>query len=231
MSALYEHRVKAAEASAGTSTGEIKRMVLNLIGRHKLTGNFLDFGAGQGELARMLGSVEGVEKICAADIMARPADLPESITWYSQDLNADLTLADAFDVVICTEVIEHLENPREVFRNLHRLLRPGGTLLLTTPNQESIRSYVALLLGGHFVMFLGNNYPAHITALLRLDLVRICKETGFEPPTFAYTQWGGIPKLPRLKWQQVSFGMLRGRLFSDNIGMVTRKRSAAESGP
>jgi hypothetical protein len=120
-------------------------------------------------------------------------------------------------------VIEHLENPRQVFRNLHKLLVPGGTLVLTTPNQESIRSYMALLFGGHFVSFLGASYPAHITALLREDLRRICAETGFGSPSFLYSGVGAVPKLTRLTWQGVSFGLFKGRLFSDNVGMVVKR--------
>ena len=36
----------------------------------------------------------------------------------------------SFDAIISTEVIEHLENPRAVFREFARLVRPGGRLLL-----------------------------------------------------------------------------------------------------
>ncbi len=126
-------------------------------------------------------------------------------------------------MVVCSETIEHLENPRQTFRSMNQLLRPGGLLVLTMPNQESIRSLIGLILGGHFVQFLGACYPAHITALVRLDLVRLCSEAGFAPPSFSYTNCGGIPKRPSFTWQRASFGLLRGRPFSDNIAMVTRK--------
>ena len=39
------------------------------------------------------------------------------------------------------------------------------------PNQESIRSYAGLIFAGHFTHFLGACYPAHITALLRMDQI------------------------------------------------------------
>ncbi len=94
-------------------------------------------------------------------------------------------------------MIEHLENPRAVFREFHRLLRPRGHLLLTTPNQENLRSLASLAFRGHFVDFLDSSYPAHITALVRRDFVRIAAETGFEPPTFSYTATGAVPGLPR----------------------------------
>ncbi|WP_372674233.1 class I SAM-dependent methyltransferase [Acidithiobacillus sp.] len=155
----------------------------------------------------------------------RTGSLPCEINWYSGDLNEDIPINGQFDTVTCSEVIEHLENPRRTFRCLSGLTKPGGLLVLTMPNQESIRSYVGLVLGGHFTQFLGSSYPAHITALVRLDLVRLCAEVGFGQPTFQYTNIGGIPKAPWLTWQSMSFGLLRGRLFSDNIAMITRKHA------
>ncbi len=46
----------------------------------------------------------------------------------------DLPFDDAsFDAVLCTQVLEHLEWPRECVAELHRVLRPGGWLFLTAP--------------------------------------------------------------------------------------------------
>ena len=103
--------------------------------------------------------------------------MPNEIEWIQADLNAPLPCPDAsFDAIISTEVIEHLENPRAVFREFSRLLRPGGHLLLTTPNQESIRSLASLIVRGHHVAFLDESYPAHLTALVRRDMERLCLE-------------------------------------------------------
>ncbi len=45
-----------------------------------------------------------------------------------------LPFADAsFDVVVCTQVLEHVPEPAETLRELRRVLRPGGKLLLTAP--------------------------------------------------------------------------------------------------
>lgn len=46
----------------------------------------------------------------------------------------DLPVADGtFDAVICTEVLEHVAEPHRVVAELHRILRPGGHLLVTVP--------------------------------------------------------------------------------------------------
>src|SRR5207249_2308994 len=103
-------------------------------------------------------------------------------------------------------------------RELYRLLRPGGTAIVSTPNNqrqdgspalivwgtaivstpnnESWRSILALLGRGHFVAFIENCYPAHITALLRMDITRIFLEAKFQSPRFYFTDYGGIPKSP-----------------------------------
>jgi len=80
-----------------------------------------------------------------------------------------------------------------------------------------------LIARGHHVAFLDESYPAHLTALVRKDLERLCLEAGFEPPMFSYTDHGAVPKLTSVTWQSVSRGLLRGRLFSDNlVAMTTR---------
>jgi 2-polyprenyl-3-methyl-5-hydroxy-6-metoxy-1,4-benzoquinol methylase len=165
--------------------------------------------------------------LTGTDILTRPTDLVKQIDWIATDLNQQVPLADAsFDTIVSTEVIEHLENPRAVFREFNRLLKPHGYLVVTTPNQESIRSYVSLCFGGHFAAFRGENYPAHITALLRKDLQRISLEAGFNLPLFSYTDYGRIPKVSNLSWQRISCGFFRGRLFSDNFAIITQKRLA-----
>jgi hypothetical protein len=94
---------------------------------------------------------------------------------------------------------------------------------LTTPNQESIRSLASLIVRGHHVAFLDESYPAHLTALVRRDIERLCQEAGFEPPRFAFTDSGAVPRWTSVTWQSLSMGLLRGRLFSDNMVVVTRR--------
>jgi len=220
-SALKQHRMAAAIASKGTSPDSVYLMTLRLMEKYQLQGDLLEFGAGIGTLISELQADGYRGTITGADMMPKPKGLAEGIVWTQADLNEKTNLPDAaFDVIISTEVIEHLENPRAVFREFHRLLRPAGTLLLTTPNQESLRSLLSLIFEGHFVAFKAGSYPAHITALVRKDLQHVCLETGFSPPEFAFDDSGSIPKFPWLRWE--NFG-LKGRLFSDGIAIVTRK--------
>ena len=49
------------------------------------------------------------------------------------------------DVVTALEVIEHLENPRAFCRELARVAKPGGWVVVTTPNQLSLLSLLSLV--------------------------------------------------------------------------------------
>jgi 2-polyprenyl-3-methyl-5-hydroxy-6-metoxy-1,4-benzoquinol methylase len=67
------------------------------------------------------------------------------------NLEAALPWPDAhFDAVYCTEGIEHLENHFSFLREIHRILRPGGFLILTTPNITALRSRVRFFGSGFF---------------------------------------------------------------------------------
>jgi 2-polyprenyl-3-methyl-5-hydroxy-6-metoxy-1,4-benzoquinol methylase len=222
--AVLEQRVKAAQMSLGISSDPIYAMVERMIETEGLRGDVLDYGAGAGHLTQRLLGLKRFTTITAADIMPIPAEFAGRTHWIEQDLNLALSADDgSFDVVIAAEVIEHLENPRFMIREIWRLLRAGGTAIITTPNNETWRAMLALLGRGHFVAFSDSCYPAHITALLRKDFVRMLKEVGFAPPGFYFSNQGSIPLKPAVTWQQVSFGLLRGLRFSDNILVTATK--------
>jgi SAM-dependent methyltransferase len=47
----------------------------------------------------------------------------------------EMSLGDnLFDLVLCTQVLEHCQNPQKIVDECHRVLRPGGTLILTVPS-------------------------------------------------------------------------------------------------
>jgi len=217
-------RLIAAEQSGGISADAIYSRVEQLLVARNLRGKILDYGAGVGHLTQRLIEGRRFQSVAAADIRAVPNDLAGLVEWIQQDLNDPIQGSGAgFDVLVAVEIIEHLENPRQMIREVWRLLKPGGTAILTTPNNESLRSLAALLVRGHYVAFSDSCYPAHITALLRKDFKRMFEECGFLATEFQFTDDGGIPGRPSISWQQVSLGLLRGLRFSDNIIAVARK--------
>ncbi len=65
---------------------------------------------------------------------------------------------ESFDTVMCCELIEHLfEDPMHMMSEINRILKPGGHLVMTTPNIGSLRAVSGILLGYHPAFF-----PAYI---------------------------------------------------------------------
>ena len=140
----------------GLGTGGILDAVIAKIREYspRFGGDYLDVGAGNGELIdRVLREFPGVKpRACdyRGDLLA-----VEGVSVDVANLNTDaLPYPDAsFDLITCTEVIEHLEHYRAALREMARMLRPGGVLIVTTPNVLNLRSRVRYLLFGFFNMF------------------------------------------------------------------------------
>jgi 2-polyprenyl-3-methyl-5-hydroxy-6-metoxy-1,4-benzoquinol methylase len=218
---LSQYRIEAARKSDGISNDWIYDAILNALHAGNGRGDCLDFGAGRGTLLQRL---KGYASRTGADLYERPPDLPPEIQWHTQDLNDPLYIpAESFDTIISSEVIEHLENPRATAREWFRLLRGDGLLVCSTPNNESLRAILSLIMRRHFIDFTGPSYPAHITPLMGEDLKRVLSEAGFCDIRFSFTNRGAIPKLPRYHWQQVSKTIFKGLRFSDNVIACARK--------
>jgi 2-polyprenyl-3-methyl-5-hydroxy-6-metoxy-1,4-benzoquinol methylase len=225
---LRIRRKADAEATGGTSADLGYDKYERIIRDRQISGSLLDFGAGQGLLTRRLLNMKVFSSIAAADILPKPLDMPPEVLWIDADLNEPLAKPDeSFDVIVCCEVISCLENPRAIAREFFRLLRSNGTVIICTPNNESIRAIGALWVRGHFVAFGPSSYPFNKTALLRTDLDRLLGEAGFEGRDFFYSNHGGLPKKPSLTWQRISGGWLTGKRFSDAIFVIARKPSSS----
>jgi len=108
----------------------------------------LDAPCGDGSLAATLRQA-GYDAH-GVDINATGAGLLGS-AYHDVDLNGRLPFADAlFDVALSLEGIEHLENRFAYLRELRRVLKPQGTLILTTPNIVGLRSRVRFFGSGFY---------------------------------------------------------------------------------
>ena len=209
-----------ALASGGTSADAIYRLVSKAIERRAPAGGaILDLGCGKGLLRNYLPA--NFTQYTGMDLV-RYEGFPGECMFHLADFNVPpYSLSDAsMDLVAAVEVIEHLENPRAFVRELARLARPGGLVIVTTPNQLSLLSKMTLLVKNQFNAFQDSCYPAHLTALLESDLRRIFLENGLEEITVEYSNSGRIPWIARHCPKNLGF---RGRAFSDNVLIAGRK--------
>jgi SAM-dependent methyltransferase len=99
----------------------------------KLHGMLLDVGCAQKPYAEMIWNVDTYVGL----------DVPTTMHGVSEIdvVGTALVLPfqnSTFDSVLCTEVLEHIFDPLAALREMHRVTKPGGTLLLTVPLSEQL---------------------------------------------------------------------------------------------
>ena len=86
-----------------------------------------------------------------------------------------MQLGRKFDLVVFSEVIEHVNAPSAAVDNLMRHLKPGGKLFVTTPNPTYYGTVLRALLGRSL-----NVYYDHVAAYFPENLVVLCQRLGFK---------------------------------------------------
>jgi len=114
-------------------------------------GKILDIGCGNGNLSNRLLNMGFV--IFGCDIFKNIDK--KGINYNKVDLNIGILpyKNNYFDYVTCIEVIEHLENPRTIIKEISRVLKPKGMLILSTPNITSLPQKIYFLLTNNFLHF------------------------------------------------------------------------------
>ena len=141
----------------------------------------LDVGAGSGilvEQAHALGwSAEGIEPSAWLAGCARDRQLPVIC-----GVLPNPQLEGPFDVVTLVDVIEHVSNPLELLLSCHRVLKPGGRLLIVTPDVDS---FFARILGRKWWHY----RIAHIGYFNKSNLDRITVAGGFSLQSSFRPSW------------------------------------------
>lgn len=146
-----------------------------LEGRHIDGTVWLDAGCGTGTLARWLAtrgcSVLGVdaapEMVAAAARAGRTPDYTDRLSFVHINTIARLALDDnLLDGILCSSVLEYVPDPGACLNEFSRVLKPGGLLLVSIPNRNSVVRRVqcachrlGVLLGKNWVRFL--DYSRH----------------------------------------------------------------------
>ncbi|MGD0497022.1 MAG: methyltransferase domain-containing protein [Bryobacteraceae bacterium] len=130
-----------------------------------------------------------------------------------------------FSTVLCCEVIEHLsDDPMHLMSEVNRILRPGGHLLLTTPNVVSLRAIAAVLQGHHPGLFPAYIQPVepgveaearHSREYAPREIRRLLTDAGFE---VVRLETGEFRDEPRPEYGWVAHLLDRYRLHTDLRG-------------
>lgn len=120
----------------------------------------LDAGCGTGYGSRLLrekaATVVGIDNSPLAVEYAREHFAGPGVTFARMDCQRLAFPAARFDLMVCFEVFEHLENHDEFLKECLRVLGPGGTLILSTPNMVTADLHMKSI---------GQSNPFHISML------------------------------------------------------------------
>jgi SAM-dependent methyltransferase len=154
--------------------------------------NVLDAPCGYGALTEKL--LASGKSVTAGDIdldkfMLSPETRNLKLVHLDLTSNGLPVEKNGFDLAICVEGIEHLENQWNLIRNLFSSLKPGGYLILTTPNILNFRSRMRYLIEGRYEFFKrplvkGESIPHdlntyHIAPVSYFELQFILESCGF----------------------------------------------------
>jgi len=209
--------------------------VWGVLRRHVPAGSkVLDIGAGSGAFSRRL--LEARYHVHAVDLDDEGWSVA-GVEIHRQDLNAatwDLAETE-YDAAVAIEVVEHLENPTGFLRNISRLLRPGGKLLITTPNVLSVESRRRIVMHGQPSFFgpgllFSAGHQALLPYWLLEDLLlktgyRVCERVfiGRQPVVFRKGRpWQNyliVPWVDLLLWT-IGRGIPKEAGFASNVAYV-----------
>ncbi|MBV9576453.1 MAG: class I SAM-dependent methyltransferase [Gammaproteobacteria bacterium] len=133
----------------------------------KKSGRLLDIGCANGELLRCFSNIAPHWKMVGFEIDNKCREEVEKISGVEAFASGSLDKLDKpFDLITLIHVLEHLPDPKQWLRNLHRLLNPQGLVLIQVPDPK--QNPYNLLIADHCSHFLMS------------DLFSIARDAGYE---------------------------------------------------
>jgi len=162
----------------------IKKISQNISG-----GKILDVGCKRGHLFDFLKRVHYYG-----------LDISKNRIKYAKKKNLNVVLNDVndgfpfkkniFDYIVLAEIIEHIPNPLYLLEESYRVLKKGGKVILTTPNNRSFLNLVA-----SFFNYQQHSLDVHLFTFSKYELRNILKIGGFKIEKMETFYFRPVPKL------------------------------------
>jgi len=183
---IWKSPIENAEGKGGTDR-RLAQLFADCLARTLNLENFrglrlMEFGAGRGHMMAALNDagaeIYGVDLYSSAELKCLGLKAFRDF--------ADLPVGISFDGIVCMEVIEHLSEPWVIFERLKNLLRPGGWILITTPNAKGLNAWLTRSNWREF------KNPGHLFFFTPKSLDKFLRRCGYSNPQ-------------RLKWR-INYG-------------------------
>lgn len=185
--------------TAGNSTPEVHEAALRWADPRPGLG-WIDIGAGTGDILRSVRDRWAPESMTAVDLLPWLAlDLQADVRMITGDAVAVLPDLPPADRVLAVETIEHLESPWTFLRLAARLVKPGGVLVVTTPNVATLRHRLELAVRGQLTSFRDDN-PQHLTPALAHVMQSVLDQEGMVDIQRAYCTADVVPLTGGRRW-------------------------------
>lgn len=155
-------------------------------------GAVLDVGCGRGFYTKALTQYKFIKKIVGLDTNPKYLNVAAKINnsvrvrFVEGSIYALPFKESLFDLIICSEVLEHLINERRALAEMSRVLKPGGVLLITVPNRhfppvwDPINWFMMRFFNTHInkdIWFLAGMWADHVRLYSEIGLKSIFKNT------------------------------------------------------
>ncbi len=183
----------------GRIGAELATLTVQLVVEMPGVRSICDLGCGNGYLAGQLGKlgyrVVGVDASATYLEAAQRRYASENVTFRRAVFGADAAdtplSAETFDLVISSDVVEHLYRPADLIETAARVLRPGGTLIVGTPYHGYWKN-LAIGIMGKWDAHHGVHWPGgHIKFFSVKTLSHLVSNAGFADVRFRF--YGRVP--------------------------------------
>ena len=185
----------AEQAGNGDSGEKLTRVFVELVQKLDDVRSICDLGCGNGHIAGRLAAlgyqVTGVDASPSGIKIARRTY--PGVEFVEATIDRDLKTLGSFDLVISSDVIEHLYRPSDLLESATLLLKPGGQILLGTPYHGYLKNLALAATGKMDAHFSALHDGGHIKFFSVQTLSKLMTRHGFTDLSFTY--YGRAPWL------------------------------------
>lgn len=184
-----------AEAAGNGDSGEkLTSVFVELVKKLEGVRSICDLGCGNGHitgrLAKLGYQVTGVDASASGIQIARRAY--PNVNFVEALIDRELSLGQ-FDLVVSSDVIEHMYRPSDLLEAARALLKPGGQILLGTPYHGYLKNLVLAATGKMDAHFSALHDGGHIKFFSVKTLSMLMRTHGFNDLNFTF--YGRAPRL------------------------------------
>lgn len=185
----------------------------------------LEVGCGNGYILKKIQEKRNVE-MYGFDLSEKKVEMAKKVGIIAKvhDATKKFPYEDNFfDVVVCSEVLEHLFFPEECIMNINRCLKKDGILIITTPNLAFLWSRFSLLLRGTTEYIDYEFEKEHIRFYTQMSLTNMVERCGLKVVNFMGAGFFiGIPFLKRYSKTVKNFNLALQDSFSTYLPSLSQ---------